>query len=223
MPRIIIICEGETEQEFCNTILAPYFAPQAIYIQAPLIKKSMGGIVQWAEIKKQINAHLKNDPTAFVTTLIDYYGLYQRHEFPKWDEAHKEPNKNKRMEILEQAMAEDIEDALRYRYIPYIQLHEFEGLLFNDIQVFHEQILPEELVGIDELNKTFQQYDNPEMINNGRTTAPSKRLSRIILGYNKIVYGNILAEAIGLPRIREKSPRFNNWIHNIQQIKTQVL
>ena len=222
MHRVIIICEGETEKEFCQKTLAPFFASQEIYIQAPLIKKSMGGIVPWAEMKKQINAHLKNDATAFVTTLIDYYGLYERHNFPKWTEAESEPNKNKKMEILEQDMAEDIEDALRHRYIPYIQLHEFEGLLFNNIQIFQEQIPDDELIGFEELNRIFRQYDNPEMINNGSTTAPSKRLSRIILGYNKIVYGNILAEAIGLQNIRAKSPRFNKWLQTIEQIKTQL-
>lgn len=58
------------------------------------------------------------------------------------------------------------------------------------------------------------------MINNNRETSPSHRLARIILGYNKIVYGNILAEAIGLERIREKSPRFNKWISKIENLNS---
>lgn len=73
--RVIIICEGETEKEFCTTILAPYFSKQNIYLQSPLIKKSMGGIVKWKDLKKQIENHLKSDIEVFVTTLIDYYGL----------------------------------------------------------------------------------------------------------------------------------------------------
>lgn len=75
MKRVIIICEGETEKEFCTTILAPYFSKQNIYLQSPLIKKSMGGIVKWKDLKKQIENHLKSDIEVFVTTLIDYYGL----------------------------------------------------------------------------------------------------------------------------------------------------
>ena len=55
------------------------------------------------------------------------------------------------------------------------------------------------------------------MINDDKETSPSSRLGRIIRGYNKIVYGNILAEAIGLNRIREKSPRFNGWLNKIDQ------
>jgi hypothetical protein len=218
MKRIIIICEGETEKEFCNTILTPYFAAKGIFLQSPLIKKSMGGIVKWGELRKQITLHLRNDSNAFVTTLIDYYGLYSKYNFPKWDEAENQADKNIRMSILEQGMKESIDDAIRFRFVPYMQLHEFEGLLFNEIEIFHEQIPPSELVGIDELTRTFHQYNNPEMINNNRETSPSHRLERIILGYNKIVYGNILAEAIGLERIRAKSPRFNEWLRRLEEI-----
>lgn len=218
MKRVIIICEGETEKEFCNTILMPYFAKKDLFLQSPLIKKSMGGIVKWSELKKQITLHLKNDSKAFVTTLIDYYGLYSKYNFPKWNEAEKQSDKNIRMKMLEQGMRESIDDSVRFRFIPYMQLHEFEGLLFNEIDIFHEQIPANELVGVDELTQTFKQYSNPEMINNNRKTSPSHRLERIILGYNKIVYGNILAEAIGLEKIRAKSPRFNNWIKKLEDL-----
>ncbi len=218
MKRIIIICEGETEKEFCNTILSPYFAAKGIFLQSPLIKKSMGGIVKWAELRKQITLHLRNDSNAFVSTLIDYYGLYSKYNFPKWDEAENQTDKNIRMNILEQGMKDSIDDTIRFRFVPYMQLHEFEGLLFNEIEIFHELIPPKELIGIDELTRTFNQYSNPEMINNNRETSPSHRLERIILGYNKIVYGNILAEAIGLEKIRAKSPRFNEWLKRLEEI-----
>lgn len=218
MKRVIIICEGETEKEFCNTILTPYLATKDIFIQAPLIKKSMGGIVKWTELKKQITIHLSSDPNAYVTSLIDYYGIYSKFNFPNWEESEKEPDKNLRMDLLEDGMYESIDESLRYRFIPYMQLHEFEGLLFNEIEVFYEQIPPDELVGIRELRETFSRYSNPEMINSSRENSPSHRLERIILGYNKIVYGNILAESIGLVKIRSKSPRFDNWLDQLESL-----
>ncbi len=122
------------------------------------------------------------------------------------------------MDILENGMMESISEELRYRFLPYIQLHEFEGLLFNEEKYFHEKIPTKELVGTEELSEIFRCYENPEMINNNRETPPFHRLERIILGYNKIVYGNILAEAIGLENIRNKSPRFNDWINKIADI-----
>ena len=125
------------------------------------------------------------------------------------------------MEILEEGMTQSIDENLNHRYIPYIQLHEFEGLLFNDINIFHEQFESDELVGLQELEQTFQDFDNPELIYNNRNTSPSHRLERIIEGYNKVVYGNILAEAIGLEKLRNKSPRFDAWLSRIEQIKKE--
>jgi hypothetical protein len=219
MKRVIIICEGDTEKEFCGKILSPYLAAKSIYIQFPLIKKTMGGIVKWPELKKQILLHLKTEPKVYVTTLIDYYGLHTKHDFPEWATAGLQPDKSRRMEILEAGMKSDIDAASRFRFIPYIQLHEFEGLLFNDIRVFYEQVPANELVGLEELKSTFAQYQNPEMINDNRDTSPSHRLRRIIRGYNKLVYGTILAEAIGLERMRKKSPRFNAWLNKLEQLE----
>lgn len=218
MKRVILICEGPTEQAFAKTNLQVPFISKNIYIQSPLIKASRGGIVKWSKLKEQIETHLKAEPDAFVTTFIDYYGMYDKYQFPQWEEAHTIVDLNQRMEALEQGMLNDINESLRHRFIPYLQLHEFEGLLFNDINIIKSQIPKDDIVGMPELEKTFADYDNPEMINNNRTTSPSHRLMRIIRGYNKVVYGDILSEAIGLTRIRQKSPRFNNWLTKLESI-----
>lgn len=47
MKRLIIICEGATEQAFCNDVLRDYFLTKDILIEAPTIKHSNGGIVAW--------------------------------------------------------------------------------------------------------------------------------------------------------------------------------
>lgn len=214
MKRVIIICEGETERDFCKQVLAPHLIEHNVFIQAPLIKRSMGGIVRWPILKKEIETHLQ-ESSAIVSTLIDYYGLYQKLQFPKWEDGEKISDKISRIDFLESAMQEDIFDKVRHRFIPYLQLHEFEGLLFNDINIFYEQVPKSELVGIEELKKTFDDYDNPELINNNRETSPSHRLKRIIKGYNKPLYGHYFAEAIGIEKIRLKSPRFNQWVDKI--------
>lgn len=214
MKRLIIICEGQTEQEFCGKVLFPHLYKYDINIQTPLIKRSMGGIVKWSILKKEIENYLL-EKDAIVTTLIDYYGLYQKYNFPKWDEGEKIVDKIKRIGFLEDAMKEDISDKLRFRFIPYLQLHEFEGLLFNDINIFYDQVPKSDLVGEEELKMTFRDYENPELINNSKETSPSHRLERIIKGYNKPLYGHYFAESIGIDRIREKSPRFDQWIKNI--------
>ena len=218
MKRVIIICEGETEREFCKNVLAPHLVNLNVFIQAPLIKRSMGGIVRWSILKKEIETHLQ-EANVIVSTFIDYYGLYQKFNFPDWLDGEKIIDKNERMDFLEKAMKKDIADSISHRFIPYLQLHEFEGLLFNNIQLFFDQVPKAELIGIEELKKTFADYQNPEMINNTRETSPSHRLKRIIKGYNKPLYGHYFAEAIGIEQIRAKSPRFNNWIKSIVSIK----
>ncbi len=212
MKRIIIVNEGDTEKEFCKDVLLPHFLTQNILIEYPTIKKTGGGIVSWDTLKKQIETHLKQDPSAIVTTLIDYYGLNGKLKFPKWEEAKAIIDINHRISFLENAMKSSLDEAIHYRFIPYIQLHEFEGLLFNNITVFDSQIDRNEFTNYEELVKTIEDYPNPELINDGKETAPSKRLMRLIKGYNKPVFGSILAEAIGLARIRSKCPRFDNWI-----------
>ena len=213
-----MICEGPTEQAFVKTNLQVPFINKDIYIQAPIIKASRGGIVKWDKLKDQVEKTLKAETDAYATTFIDYYGMYEKHKFPGWDAAHTTADKNQRMDILEQSMLNDIDPQLQHRFIPYLQLHEFEGLLFNDIDVIKSHVPPNDLVGIGELEKTFADFDNPEMINNNKSTSPSQRLQRIIKGYDKVIYADILSQAIGLDRIRAKSPRFNNWITKLESV-----
>ncbi len=218
MKRLIIICEGETELEFCKNILFSHFISMSIITEPVLIKKSSGGIVAWYHLKNQIETHLKYEPQSFVTTFIDYYGINKNHAFPNWSERLTYIDKSQMLNFVELNMKNDINDKIRFRFIPYIQLHEFESLLFNDINVFKKQIPSNELKNIEELERIIVQYPNPELINDSSITAPSKRLEKLIIGYNKPMYGSILAEAIGLQKIRAKCPRFNDWVTKLEQL-----
>ena len=218
MKRIIIICEGQTEKEFCADVLYPFFLERNILLQCPLIKKSGGGIVEWLLLKKQIETHLKQDQTAIVTLFIDFYGIKDKHQFPSWDDSKIVSDKNNRMNLLEDGMKNSIEPSLAFRFIPYLQLHEFEGLLFNNIDVFLREISAEDILDKDELEQTIIDHPNPELLNDTPQNAPSYRLLRLINGYNKVVYGAILAKSIGLSAIRDKCPRFNHWISTLERI-----
>ena len=74
MKRLIIVCEGPTEQEFCKDVLAGYFFNKGIYIEYPTIKHSNGGIVAWETIKKQIVRHLHED-NVVVSLFVDFYRI----------------------------------------------------------------------------------------------------------------------------------------------------
>ncbi len=215
MKKLIIVCEGPTEQEFVRAIIEPHFLPKEIYTPCPLIKKSRGGIVPWKTLKSQIQYHLRESNT-IVTTLIDYYGIPDSYDFPGWQESKRIADKTKRMEFLEDKMLEDIDTNLSPCFVPYFQLHEFEGLLFNNLEAFESTFEPEEFIDKKELIHILSQYQNPELMNDNPATAPSKRLEKLIKGYKKVVYGSMLAENIGLYNLRKKSPRFNNWLDRLE-------
>lgn len=210
MKTIIIICEGETEVEFCKTNLNEYLG----YEKYRIMPKNIGGNCNWQRIKYLVEKSLKSEPKAIVTTMIDYYGL-KGNTFPKWQESQKIIDKRKRIAFLENETHRDIENSLRNRFIPYLQLHEFEALLFNNIEVFEENFEDAEYDKV-ELQKVFSEFPDPEMINNAKETSPSHRLEKIIKGYDKIVYGCLIAEGIGIENIYNKNQHFREWIDKLR-------
>ncbi len=219
MKRILIMCEGQTEQEFCKKTLAPYFLQKDIIIK----NSSWNGIKHWQRIKLDVENQLKGDETLKVSTFLDYYGTNDNREFPDWEQAHQKfpANTSKRLDFIENAMKQAIDSNLQWRFLPYLQLHEFEALLFIDEKKFCSQFIENDFHknGKQELSKIFTNYPNPEDINKSRQTSPSHRLEeKIICGWHKIVYGNIIAETVGLDAIRVKCPRFNDWIIRLENL-----
>jgi hypothetical protein len=195
--------------------LSFHFQDKGVSLHAPLIKKTAGGIVNWRDLKKQIENHLKHEPSAIVSTLIDFYGIHAKHKFPAFGDIAKD-NATK-LDNMQKGMLRDIQNNLQYRFIPYIQLHEFEALVFCSLDVLKANFAPAEadFVALETIMNTFS---NPEDINNSRETAPSKRLEKHIKGYHKITYGVGLTQSIGLVTLRQKCPRFNAWIQSLESI-----
>lgn len=218
MRRLIIVCEGATEQEFCQLILSPYFYQKDILVETPTIKHSCGGIVAWGTLKKQLVRHL-NETDVIVTMLIDFYRIKDSFQFPGWMEAKTiEPSQSK-LDYLFMRMKLDIQENLQNRFVPYIQLHEFEGLLFSDISAFKKNFRKEEC-DFQAIESAIKDFSSPEEINNGPDTAPSVRLKKAIKGYQKELYGGILADDIGLKTIREHCSFFNQWIERLESLAT---
>ena len=116
------------------------------------------------------------------------------------------------MELIEKGCYDDINDK---RFLPYIQLHEFEGLLFSAPNGFNVLFPNLQKANKTELLETIEQFPNPEMINDRPEFAPSKRLTRLIPNYNKPLYGNMIALENGFSSIMQKCPRFKKWIETL--------
>lgn len=213
--RLNVIVEGQTEQRFIEKILAEHLGHRQIVTTARAVETSRGnkgGLTSYQKAKNDIQRWLKEDKNAnvYFTTMFDLYALPT--DFPGYDEAQSYPP-YERTEILEQRLSEDIADR---RFLPYIQLHEFEALIFAA-----PELLAYEYLGYESQIEQLRQIgeaQNPELINDGPTTAPSKRILRIIPAYKKAVGGIDVAAAIGVEKMRQRCRHFHKWLEKLEQL-----
>jgi hypothetical protein len=227
MIRLHITAEGQTEQAFAKTVLAPHLASFDVFVDARRVltskdkraaKECRGGLLSYDKAKRDMQNWLKEDnhPECRFTTMFDLYAL--PNDFPGHSEVQRESDKYRRVEQLESAMAQDINDS---RMIPYIQLHEFEALILADPQQLDWEYLEHDRP-ITNL-KTMVAGHNPELINDGATTAPSKRILAEIPEYDKVTAGVSVAAKIGLLTLREKCRHFNDWLTGLEQLTGGIL
>lgn len=216
MRRVYIICEGQTEENFIKEVLAPYFDPQIVAIQ-PLLVDKKGGALSYDRVKDFILKLAKADSTAYITTMFDYYALDTN--FPSHNQLNASWDIYKKVAHLEIEFGNDINSNLpntpNDRFIPYIQPHEFESLLFSDINeiVKADPEWNQREALISSLSRIVKQYPNPEEINNSPDTSPSHRLIEILNlpKYRKVLHGTAIAKNIGIENIRQKCKHFDEW------------
>ncbi len=216
MSRVLnILVEGATEREFVSNVIYPYLLDRGISnVRTITIETSpgyKGGDVRYlARFKPYIQKLLSGKEDLIVTSFIDFYRL--RNDFPNYEKIKTLRTAEEKVSLIEQGCLEDIQDD---RFIPYIQLHEFEGLLFSSPNGFNELFPDLPPSNRKELLATIEQFPNPEMINDRPEFAPSKRLEKLIPHYQKPLYGSMIALENGISSIIEKCPRFNNWIQTL--------
>lgn len=143
------------------------------------------------------------------------FDLYRLHNgFPCFDNAASLSDPYARVETLENAFHDDVIDDRYWRFIPYIQLHEYESLLFSDINKLSDYYI-ESQSSIEILASDVSGL-LPELIDDGLETAPSKRILSKVRGYDKIAAGTIVAISIGLDAIRGKCPHFDKWLRKLE-------
>lgn len=212
MKRVYIVVEGQTEQEFVKSVISPYLQNFGILNVTPILirtsRTGRGGMVSYSHLANTIKPLLMSEKSDYiVTTFIDFFRL--PHDMPQYGESMKKPNKIEQIKSLEESLNEAVNDR---RFFSYIQLHEFEALLFSSNKGF-EYYFSEELA--EKTASIISSYDNPEDINTSPEGAPSKRLLAIKFDYNKVLEGNLIALEIGIKSILEKCLRFAGWINDI--------
>ena len=222
MTRLYLTVEGQTEQAFARNLLEPFLAERGVYLLGIQLavhgrkkgKDHVGGMGRYEPFKNGLCRWLKTyqDRDVRFSTMLDLYRFPKG--IPDYDSASKLSVPYDRVVTLERALAKDLGDR---RFIPYIQLHEFEVLLLSDPSAFACRYR-EHQREIDRLEKLVAGYDTPEKINDGEQTAPSKRIGKEIPEYldAKRTAGSIIAAEIGLEKIRAKCPHFNDWLTKLE-------
>ena len=196
--NVNVVCEGQTEVDLVKKLNKRYFNGKKISLKPLMINKlrrqSLGGNVDAARVVK----YVRRAEFAIVTTFVDFYGFQGRA-----DKNACEIEKELKTEINKEF------------FIPYLQMYETEALLFSDIEAI--ALVKNASDGQKRLLAEITSKNNPEEINDGEQTAPSKRLKNIFRDYKKLYDGNKIFDKIQIETMKLKCPRFAKWLDEIEK------
>jgi hypothetical protein len=228
MARLLIHVEGQTEEGFVNEVLRDhlvnrgYESVSARIVGNSRLKRRRGGIRPWPSVRKDIVHHLRQDLGCIATTMVDFYGL-PKHGDGAWPgrAAATGQATHRKAVCVEKALLKNVAETMGgdfdpNRFVPFVMMHEFEGLLFSDCEAFGRGI------GRPNLEQSFRQvreaFETPEDINDSPITAPSKRVEDIVPGYEKPFLGILAILEIGLDTIRAECPHFASWMAKLESL-----
>lgn len=224
--RLNIIVESRTEEAFINTVLRPYLETFGIEVKARVVttrvdtrlgKIFRGGLINYQKLRNSVVNSIKQEAknTVRFTTMVDLYALPR--DFPGLDAAKNMRDPYARIEALETAFARDIDD---WRFLPYIQLHEFEALVLAGLEYLPE-LYDVNVAQLENLARVVREK-GPELVNNGSQSAPSKRLMACIPDYHKLATGLLVTEAVTIPGLMAACPHFCQWVTRLQAFGEQA-
>ncbi len=219
MVEVHVLVEGQTEEMFVNRVLRSHFWPLGIKLHPQLLGKrgQQGGIREYAVARIDFLTVLQQQMHSFCTTMFDYYAMPD--SWPNRGAAKLKPFGEKALAI-EWALSADMLRELGQgfdaaRFIPYVQMHEFEALLFSDPKLLADGLGLGDDTSIQAIRG---QFKTPEEINDSQHTAPSKRILGLNAKYSKMTRGILISQNIGLNVMRAQCPHFNEWIGRLEAL-----
>lgn len=206
MIRLAISVEGPTEEGFVKQFLTDHLREKRVEPTPILFGRARGRSAGGNVSVEQLALEMKRLSNSFdaVTSLVDFYGFCRKGD--------------RTVDELEEVLRQDLGRWWHpQKVFPYIQQHEFEGLLFSDVSVF-ASLVDKEAESVEALRNIRLQFKTPEDINDNKDTAPSKRIEKVIPRYKKTVDGPLLAIDTGLAKIRAECPRFNGWVTKLESL-----
>lgn len=221
-PNVLAIVEGATERNFVRQSLAPYLAERGVDLVARVvgIPGKKGGVRSFPAVRREIVKLLRERTSRVCTTMFDYYGLPT--SWPGVQEGKKRPARDGVSHIeaeIERAICEEMGgDFEAARFVAYVELHEFEAMIFSDTAVLATVLLDPTLE--PKLSKIVADCGEPELIDDSPVTAPSKRILTLQPRYIKPADGPTAAARMGIDVIRRKCPHFATWMAKLESLAT---
>lgn len=217
MDRCRLLVEGQTEETFANRTLVPHLYDLGFHVVSVTVVatkriagggKHRGGVVNWHQLRKDISL-LVQDQGAVVTTIVDFYGLPP--DVPGVGDLEHQWDARQRVAHVERAIQAEVAAS---NFVPHVVLHELEALLYTDPAAAGAHFGDGAVQAAMEAD--IAECGEPELVDEGPETAPSKRMMKHRSGYLKTSDGpNILAD-IGLAAIRTSCPHFDSWLAEVE-------
>ena len=214
-----MLVEGRSEEVCVERTLTPYLVESRGYVEQPIVLWTKrlgsgggfrGGLSDWNQIRRSL-VPLTRDSEAWVTTLLDFYGLPE--DFPGYREAREPGDPRQRVATLQEAFVEAIGHP---RFIPFLALHEFEAWVFAAPDVVAAHFGVPGLAA--RIRQASEQAGDPELIDLGDSSHPKARLQSMSTGYKESSDGPTLLEKIGIDAIRGACPHFAAWLNRLEAL-----
>src|SRR5438128_1789020 len=226
MHRVLAVVEGFTERTIVEQTFAPYLGARGLSLHAKVIGKPghKGGVRNFEAVRKEILALLRQERNSHVSTFFDFYGLPQN-----WPGVRQAKGKKAReiAAIVETAMRSEVQAKMDAsddpsRFVPYVQMHEVEALLFSDPKIMASVFeRPDLEAGFIQV---LDECGECEEIDDHEATAPSKRIEKLFPTYRKgsgiRAHAPIIVRRIGVDRLRKVCPHFNEGFTTLERIGT---
>lgn len=220
---------------FIKRMLAPHLALCGVDVYAPMVmtssdkrqgRKFKGGgdtFHHWhRDLGNLWKQHGRRQKT-YLTTMLDLFRMDT--DFPGLGNLPENILFREKVVRLESSLATHAERELEIsggHFIPYISTHEFETMVFADLDALGTLFLDKEKA-IKGLKVEVATIADIEAINSTPDGAPSKRIGKFIPVYKSYKRSdqsgivNVL-EVIGLPAIRKSCQHLNEWVVRLEEL-----
>jgi len=223
MSHVHVLVEGSTEEQFIKQVLVPHLASVGVVADVRILttkrersgKTWHGGAVNADRVLADVRSLLGDSSADLVTTMFDYYALPS--DFPGLSEARALPGAANRASVVEAQLDRVVQQRVacanvagKARFASHLSVYEFEAFLFVD-----PKVTATSLGRSDQEHKVqtvASAFASPEDINDSYQTCPSHRIEDMFAGYDKVFYGPLIAERVGLDRLRGSCPHFGAWV-----------